>query len=121
LLSESVLDGAQVLFAQSNNADFGRTDEGLQQLAIARVRALELGRSVVNISTVGTSAIVLADGSTLDQLPWYTAGAMIDDVPTSSTITPAAYLATPLAIALSALALGMLFFAGIRTRRRARG
>jgi apolipoprotein N-acyltransferase len=120
LMAESVAEGAQVLFAQSNNADFGHTDEGLQQLAIARVRALELGRSVVNISTVGTSAIVLADGSTLDQLEWYTPGAMIDTVPTSSTITPAAVIGTPLAIALGSIAAGLVAASAVVVRRRRR-
>ncbi len=121
LMSESVQDGAQILFAQSNNADFGRTDEGLQQLAIARVRALEFGRSVVNISTVGTSAIILADGSTLDQLPWYTSAAMIDDVPISSTMTPAAYIANPLALVISIFGALLLITAGVVSRRRPRG
>jgi apolipoprotein N-acyltransferase len=120
LMAESVSEGAQVLFAQSNNADFGHTDESVQQLAIARIRALELGRSVVNISTVGTSAIILADGSTLDQLEWYTPGAMVDTVPTSSTITPAAVIGTPLAIALGALSTALLAASAIRARRRRR-
>jgi apolipoprotein N-acyltransferase len=120
LMSDSISQGAQVMFAQSNNADFGHTDESVQQLAIARVRALELGRSVVNISTVGTSAIILADGSTLDQLPWFTPGALIDDVPISSTITPAAVIATPLASALGVLAFGLLGASGVIVRRRRR-
>jgi apolipoprotein N-acyltransferase len=118
LMSESVRDGAEVIFAQSNNADFGRTDESVQQLAIARVRALELGRSVVNISTVGTSAIILADGSTLEQLPWYTAGAMVADVPTSTTITPAAVAARPIELILSLLGLVLLVLGGIIARRQ---
>ncbi|MDI2098199.1 apolipoprotein N-acyltransferase [Ruicaihuangia caeni] len=96
LLRESVRDGAQVIFAQTNNADFGRTDESVQQLAFARIRALELGRTVVNISTVGTSAIVAPDGSTLDQLEWYTQDAMVREIPLSSTETPALRLGAPL-------------------------
>ena len=118
LMTESVEDGAQVIFAQSNNADFGRTDESVQQLAIARVRALELGRSVVNISTVGTSAIMLPDGSTLDQLEWYTAGAMVADVPTSSTVTPAVAVGRQLEWLVSGFGLGILVLAGLLGRRR---
>jgi apolipoprotein N-acyltransferase len=89
LMTETVQQGAKIIFAQSNNADFGRTDESLQQLAIARIRAIELGRSVVNISTVGTSAIIAPDGSTIDQLTWHTPGAMVADVPLRSQFTPA--------------------------------
>jgi apolipoprotein N-acyltransferase len=118
LMAESVRDGAQVIFAQSNNADFGRTDESLQQLAIARIRAMELGRSVVNISTVGTSAIIRADGSTLAQLPWYTPGAMVENVPTSSITTPAVLLGRQLEWLVSFFALAVLLLGGIMGRRR---
>ncbi|MBX3195970.1 MAG: apolipoprotein N-acyltransferase [Microbacteriaceae bacterium] len=89
LMTEMVEQGAQVVFAQTNNADFGRTDESVQQLAIARIRAIETARTVVNISTVGTSAIVHPDGSVHDQLPWYEPGVMVDDVPLATTVTPA--------------------------------
>jgi apolipoprotein N-acyltransferase len=116
LMRESVGDGAQVLFAQTNNADFGHTDESVQQLAIARARALELGRSVVNISTVGTSAVLLADGSTLAQLETYTAGHMVEDVPTSSTMTPAAVAGAQLTGLIVGFALAVLIIAGINGR-----
>ena len=117
LMTESVRDGAQVIFAQSNNADFGRSDEGRQQLAIARIRAMELGRSVVNISTVGTSAIIRPDGSTLEQLPWYTAAAMVENVPTSSFTTPAVLLGRQIEWLVSFFALAVLLLGGLMSRR----
>jgi apolipoprotein N-acyltransferase len=86
---EMIAGGAQVILAQTNNADFGKTSENVQQLAIARLRATETGRSVVNISTVGTSAIISPTGETLDNIPAYEPGAMLDTVPLSTTITPA--------------------------------
>jgi apolipoprotein N-acyltransferase len=89
LVHEMVDRGAEVILAQTNNADFGRTDESVQQLAIARLRAIEAGRSVVNISTVGTSAIIAPDGSTMDQLPTWLPGAMVESVPLSRAVTPA--------------------------------
>ncbi|MGD8169079.1 apolipoprotein N-acyltransferase [Herbiconiux sp. P16] len=85
-------EGAQVVLSQTNNADFGKTDENLQQLAIARLRAIELGRSVVNISTVGTSQIIGPDGRTIAGIPAYQAGAMVADVPLATVPTPAALL-----------------------------
>ena len=118
LMRESVVEGAQVLFAQSNNADFGHTDESVQQLAIARIRAMELGRSVVNISTVGTSAIIRPDGSTLDQLPWYTAGAMVQDVPTSSIVTPAVLFGKQFELLVGGFGLLVLAMAAVLGRRR---
>lgn len=93
LISNLMDQGAQIILAQTNNADFGTaeqpTDESAQQLAIARIRAVETGRTVVNISTVGESAIVAPDGSTIDSLPAFTAGAMVQEVPLSDTTTPA--------------------------------
>ncbi len=69
VIREGALGGAEVYFLQTNNADFRGTDENLQQLAIARLRAIETGRPVVNISTVGTSQVIEADGRTIDELP----------------------------------------------------
>lgn len=89
LVHEMIDKKAEIILAQTNNADFGTTDESVQQLAIARIRAIEAGRTVVNISTVGTSAIITPDGSTLDSLPTWVPGAMVQTVPLSDTVTPA--------------------------------
>lgn len=82
-------DGAEVILAQTNNADFGQTDENAQQLEIARLRAIETGRAVVNISTVGISEIIAPDGSTIDAIEPYTSGVMVAEVPRVSGETPA--------------------------------
>jgi apolipoprotein N-acyltransferase len=102
---EMIAGGAQVILAQTNNADFGKTSENLQQLSIARLRAIETGRSVVNISTVGTSAIISPTGETLDSIPAYEPGAMLDTVPQSTTITPAMSLGRSLEWLLSLVGL----------------
>jgi len=86
---DMIAGGAEVILAQTNNADFGKTSENLQQLSIARLRSIETGRSVVNISTVGTSAIISGTGETIDSIPAYQPGAMLAEVPLSNTITPA--------------------------------
>lgn len=121
ILTESVRQGAQVILASSNNADFGRTDESVQQLAIARIRAIELGRSVVNISTVGISAMIAPDGSTIAELPWYTPGTMVEDVPLSSTVTPAVWGGRQVEWFVSLLGLGSLVLAGALRPRRSEG
>ena len=105
-----------MIFAQSNNADFGHTDESLQQLAIARVRALELGRSVVNISTVGTSAIIRPDGTTQQQLKSFTPGAMVANVAKSTTATPALLLSRQIEWFVSGFGLAALVLAGFAVR-----
>ncbi|TFD51617.1 apolipoprotein N-acyltransferase [Cryobacterium frigoriphilum] len=105
LVHEMIDDDAEIILAQTNNADFGYTDESVQQLAIARLRAIETGRTVVNISTVGTSAIMTPDGATLDRLPVWEPGAMVQTVPLSATITPAMALGRGLEWLLSGLGL----------------
>ena len=122
LLTEMVEQGAQIVFVESNNADFGFTDESVQQLAFARIRAIETARTVVNISTVGTSAIVLPDGTIEQRLPWYEPGVMVADVPLLTTVTPAVILGRQLEWLASILGLGGLLIAGSAARpaRRAR-
>lgn len=82
-----VAAGATLIIAQTNNADFGRSDESVQQLAIARLRAIETGRSIVNISTVGPSAIIDSHGRLLDATEDYVADYVIADVPESDSMT----------------------------------
>lgn len=86
---EGAQAGAEVYMFQTNNADFRGTNENLQQLAFARMRAIETGRSVVNLSTVGTSQVIAADGTTIDGLPADTAGHMLTEVPLRTGLTPA--------------------------------
>ena len=67
LMRESVRetrDRPSVLLVQTNNATFGYSAESEQQFAISRLRAIEHGRSVVHVSTVGVSGFVAPDGTT---------------------------------------------------------
>ena len=89
LVREMVADGAELIVYQSNNADFGRTEQSAQQLGIARMRAIETGRTVVNVSTVGTTAIIRADGTVAGALPTWTPGALVDTVRLHGGTTPA--------------------------------
>ncbi len=118
VMRDSIRSGAQILVAQTNNADFGHTDESVQQLEIARIRAMELGRTLVNDSTVGTTAIVLPSGKTVSQLPVYKAGYLVEKVPLSTTITPATWLGEPIEQFVSLLGLAGLIVASISTRKR---
>lgn len=105
-------EGADVIFAPTNNADFGQTDQSVQQLAIARLRAMETGRSVVNVSTVGTSAVMNPRGEDLDRLPTYEEGYMLVDVPLATHTTPATLIGRNLEWGVVGLALAGLVIAG---------
>ncbi len=65
----AVTGGGRLITEQTNDAsfehpgDFGRGGETAQQLAMARLRAVEHGRSVVVAATSGVSAVVRPDGS----------------------------------------------------------
>ncbi len=63
LVQSSVHAGAQLLVVQTNNATFGHTAETYQQLAMSRLRAIETGRTVLQVSTTGASAIIEPDGT----------------------------------------------------------
>jgi apolipoprotein N-acyltransferase len=112
-----VAEGAQLILSQTNNADFGYSDETYQQVAIAQLRAIETGRSVVNISTVGKSAIFAPDGSVLDSLEWYQPGAMVTTVELRSGLTPAMILGGLPDLVNMLLVAGMAFWVAARGSR----
>ena len=66
LVGSEVSAGANVLTVQSNDATFERegpiTEESEQQIAMARIRAVEFDRTVVYDSTTGYSAIITPGG-----------------------------------------------------------
>ncbi|MHB8452495.1 MAG: apolipoprotein N-acyltransferase, partial [Mycobacteriales bacterium] len=65
LVRQAVNAGGTLLVVQTNNATFGRTGESSQQLAMARLRAVEHGRTTVVASTSGISAIISPTGRLL--------------------------------------------------------
>ena len=115
-------DGAEIILSQTNNADFGYSDETYQQAAIAKLRAIETGRSVVNISTVGKSVIFGADGTAIAELEWYQPGAMYESVELRSGVTPAVVLSQPFdlanALVVSALAISTWWRSRVGKPRR---
>ena len=120
LIAEGIQGGAQVLVFQTNNADFRGTVENLQQLAIARMRAVETGRSVVNISTVGTSQVIRADGSTQASLNEDRPGALLEDVELRTGATAGVVLGPWIEQVLLWGGLLVVVVAGIGSRRRDR-
>lgn len=110
--------GAEVYMFQTNNADFRGTDENLQQLGFARMRAIETGRAVVNVSTVGTSQVIAPDGTVIDGLAADTAGALLVDVPLRTGLTAAVVVGPAVQWLLGWSALPVLAALGLLVRRR---
>jgi len=92
IVRASVRDGGEIIIVQTNNATFGLTAESTQQLAMTKLRAVEFGRTAIQASTVGVSAIVLPDGRVTQQTELFTAASMAAEVPLRTSMTPAAYV-----------------------------
>lgn len=78
-----------VLIVQTNNATFGYTAESEQQFAISRIRAVEHGRSVVHVSTVGVSGFIAPDGSVTGKTGLFTHEYRTHEVEVRTGTTPA--------------------------------
>jgi len=124
LVRSSVLAGAQLLVVQTNNATFGHTAETYQQLAMSQLRAVETGRTVLQVATTGMSAVITPDGTIQQQSgKLYTAADIVASVPLHTRITLATRLGASPEYALSGLALAALAWSvwfGLRARRSGR-
>ncbi|MFP5347055.1 MAG: apolipoprotein N-acyltransferase [Actinomycetes bacterium] len=87
LVRDTVRAGARLVVVQTNNATFGYTDESVQQLAMSRLRAVEQGRAVAHVSTVGVSALIMPDGSVVSSSGLFTRDVLEADLPLRSTQT----------------------------------
>lgn len=117
ILRELTTSGAEVILSQTNNADFGYSDETYQQAAIAQLRAIETGRAVVNISTVGLSVIYLPSGDVLSEVDWYEPAAMVERVPLYTGNTPAMTIGAIFDWLVAALILAFTALMLARSRR----
>lgn len=113
-------DRESVLVVQTNNATFGRTAESTQQLAISRLRAVEHGRAVAHVSTVGVSAFIAPDGSLSGRTELFTA-AQVRGEPVARAGRTIADRVGPLPEVLAGLGLVALWFAGRGGPRRRLG
>jgi apolipoprotein N-acyltransferase len=85
---ESVQNGAQLLAVPSNNATFNQAMSE-QQLAFARLRAVEHDRYVVVAGTTGISAIIAPDGRELARTGFFESGYLDHQVRLKTQFTPA--------------------------------
>jgi apolipoprotein N-acyltransferase len=119
LIRDTVDHGANVLLVQTNNATFGFTDESVQQLAISRIRAIEHGRSIVHISTVGVSALITPDGTAHQRSTLFTSAVLAADLPLRTDRTLADRVGPwPENLAIAGLASMLALLALGRLRRR---
>jgi apolipoprotein N-acyltransferase len=110
-LRQSVLAGAQLLAVPSNNATFDKTMSE-QQLAFAKLRAVEHDRYVIVAGTTGISAVIAPDGVELARTDFFVPAYLDSQVRLKTTLTPATrwgpavqwlFLGTAVAVVLVAM------------------
>ena len=109
---KAVLGGAQLLAVPSNNATFNQTMSE-QQLAFAKVRAVEHDRYVVVAGTTGISAVIAPDGAELVRTDFFEPAYLDMQVRLKTKLTPATRWAPILQWVLVAAA-GAVILVGIR-------
>lgn len=107
---ESVRNGAQILAVPTNNATF---DEAMsaQQLAFARLRAVEHDRYVVVAGTTGISAVIAPDGRELARTEFFEPAYLDTQVRLKSQLTAATRWAPLVEGVLVAIGIGALIAA----------
>ena len=88
-LREGVRQGGELIVIPTNNASFLTSSEADQQLAQGRVQAVVHGRGVVQVSTVGITAIISPKGVVEQETRPYTRAALVADVGLRTSLTPA--------------------------------
>jgi apolipoprotein N-acyltransferase len=109
---KAVRDGAQLLAVPSNNATFNKTMSE-QQLAFAKVRAVEHDRYVVVAGTTGISAVIAPDGAELVRTEFFEPAYLDMQVRLKTKLTPATRWGQLVQWALVAAA-GAAILAGMR-------
>ncbi|NUR27354.1 MAG: apolipoprotein N-acyltransferase, partial [Catenulispora sp.] len=123
VVRDAVNGGGQVLLVPSNNASYMGTGQTYQQLAIARIRAVEHGRWTVEAATSGVSAVIDPRGRVLAETGEYQARYLDMEVRRSTERTLADRLgawpeyAFALAGLAAAIGLSGAAAAGARLRR----
>jgi apolipoprotein N-acyltransferase len=118
LVRDAVRQGANLLAVQTNNATFGHSQESVQQLAMSQLRAIESGRTVVHISTVGVSAVILPDGRVEQRSGLFRQEVMESDVPLRTSLTLATRVGGWPEGILATLGAGLLIAGALIRRRR---
>ena len=101
---DAVRAGGQLLVLPSNNASYGRSGQSGQQLAMARLRAVEHGRATVVATTSGISALIGPDGTVRQRSGLYTPAVLQARLPRATALTPATRWGGYAELALAALA-----------------
>ena len=113
-----MLPKADALVNVTNDAWFGHSTARYEQFQMARMRALEEGRSMIVATNDGISAVIGPRGEVLASAPPFQPYVLRSSVTPRAGLTPFARVGNWLIVGLAALGLAGALWAGI-TRRRA--
>lgn len=114
---EVVAQGAEVIAIPTNNATYSGSTQPAQQLAMARVRAAEMGRWVLVAATTGVSAIIGPDGTVASQIADGQAGALTAVVDRRTDLTPTVVTGSWVTVVVSLLGIGAIAVGALRGSR----
>jgi len=118
-IAQGIVDGgAQAIISQTNNADFGHSDESFQQIAIAKLRSIETGLPLINVSTTGPSGAFSGSGETLALVAAFEPRFFVADLPLRHSDTPAMGWGRYFDILNIALATALILLVEWRRRRK---
>jgi apolipoprotein N-acyltransferase len=118
LARDVVREGAELLAVQTNNAGFGYSPMTEQQLAMARLRAVEHGRWTLVAALAGVSAVVDPSGGVTQRIELFERDVMMAGVELSDARTVATTVGEWPEWLLTALAVTALALAVARARAR---
>ncbi|MGC5616872.1 apolipoprotein N-acyltransferase [Georgenia sp. Z1491] len=96
IIAEGVALGGEMIVIPTNNATHGDTAVSAHQLAMTRFRAVEFGRSAVQVGRTGVSGVVAPDGELLERTDLFEVTTYTgEDLPLRTEITPAVRVARP--------------------------
>lgn len=117
---DAVDAGAKLLVLPTNNAWFGESEMSYQQLAMARLRAVEHSRAAVVSATSGVSAFVQPDGTVTRSTAEFTTASLVGRVPLRQTTTLSDRLGASTEYGLIGIALVAVAIGAARTWRTRR-
>ena len=113
----NMLPKADALVNVTNDAWFGHSTARYEQFQMARMRALEEGRSMIVATNDGISAVIGPQGRVLASAPPYQPYVLRSSVTPRSGLTPFARVGNWLSVGLGALGLAGALWIGSRRRR----
>lgn len=106
------LPEATLLVNVSNDAWFDGSHEPMQHHAIARMRALETGRTMLRVTNTGLTAVIKPDGSVQAQLPRHEIAVLNEEVYAYAGATPYVIWGDGLLIVIAILVMSVVIYRG---------